>query len=156
MPSSLRLYTANTDVWQTRVVGVLLTHDNVFTTRPCSCGIRCVVESQNSNLQFASACHTFMKQVTAHGIESSSVPMALTSVSQSRILIHRLFILYLLHMRITVNTGDAENWSSVISRTQSEVTDQAHTTMTMRIRLSNATQRGMWVTMQSCVASNRG
>lgn len=74
-----------------------------------------------------------MKQVTAHSVESSSVPMALTSVTQSRILIHRLFILYLLHMRITVNTGDAENWSSVISRTQSEVTDQAHITVTMRI-----------------------
>ena len=49
-------------------------------------------------------------------------------------------------MRITVNTGDSEKWTSILlSRAQSKVTKQAHTIMTMRIRLSNATQ---WVPMQ--------
>lgn len=43
-----------------------------------------------------------------HAAEFSFVSVPLKNVIQDRILIPRWLILYLLHMRITLNTGEAE------------------------------------------------
>lgn len=138
---SLWLQMASTDVWQTRV---LLTYDIVFTVVNQTiffwCQVCGSIMEHYSLVCFCLPCFHDMDHcpwsrifICIYGSDQSYPKQALDSQ-----VVHPLSAIC---MRITVNTGDTEKWTSVLlSRTQSKGANHAHTIMTTGIRLFSATQ----------------